>query len=91
MVNAKINGKAIQVDKGTSILKAAEMAGYKIPTLCYLEEINEIGACRVCLVEIEGKKNLVAACNNVVEEGMSILTNSPKVQSARKTDVELIL
>ena len=91
MVNAKINGKAIQVDKGTSILKAAEMAGYKIPTLCYLEEINEIGACRVCLVEIEGKKNLVAACNNVVEEGMSILTNSPKVQSARKTNVELIL
>ncbi len=91
MVNAKINGKEIQVEKGTSILKAAEMAGFKIPTLCFLKDINEIGACRVCVVEIEGKKNLVASCNNVVEEGMSILTNSPRVQAARRMNTELIL
>lgn len=91
MVTAKINGKEIQVPKGTTILEAAELAGFKIPRLCYLKEINEIGACRVCMVEIEGKKNLVASCNNKIEEGMSILTNSPKVQAARKMNVELIL
>ena len=91
MVNAKINGIEIQVEKGTTILDAAREKGIRIPTLCYLKEINEIGACRVCLVEIGGKKNLVAACNNVVEEGMEIFTNSPKVQSARRTNVELIL
>ena len=91
MVNAKINGIEIQVKKGTTILDAAREKGIRIPTLCYLKEINEIGACRVCLVEIGGKKNLVAACNNVVEEGMEIFTNSPKVQSARRTNVELIL
>ena len=66
MVNAKINGIEIQVEKGTTILDAAREKGIRIPTLCYLKEINEIGACRVCLVEIGGKKNLVAACNNVV-------------------------
>ena len=91
MVNAQINGIEIQVEKGTTILDAAREKGIRIPTLCYLKEINEIGACRVCLVEIGGKKNLVAACNNVVEEGMEIFTNSPKVQSARRTNVELIL
>lgn len=66
-------------------------AGYTIPKLCFLKDINEIGACRVCLVEIEGKKNLVASCNNVVEEGMSILTDSLKVQAARRMNVEFIL
>lgn len=91
MVNAKINGISISVEKGTTILTAARDNGIRIPTLCYLKEINEIGACRVCLVEIGGKKNLVAACNNVVEEGMEIFTNSPKVQSARRTNVEFIL
>ena len=91
MVNARMNGIEIQVEKGTTILEAARMHGIRIPTLCYLKEINEIGACRVCLVEIGGKKNLVAACNNVVEEGMEIFTNTPKVQSARRTNVELIL
>ncbi len=91
MVNATINGTVVCVDKGTTILEAARSAGIRIPTLCYLKEINEIGACRVCLVEIAGKKNLVAACNNVVEEGMEIYTNSPKVQSARRTNVEFIL
>ena len=91
MVNATINGKAVCVEKGTTILKAATMAGIKIPTLCFLEEINEIGACRVCMVEIEGKDHLVAACNNVVEEGMVIYTNTTKVYAARRVNVEFIL
>lgn len=91
MVNATINGKAVCVEKGTTILKAATMAGIKIPTLCFLEEINEIGACRVCMVEIEGKDHLVAACNNVVEEGMVIYTNTTKVFAARRANVEFIL
>lgn len=91
MVNITINGKALQVLEGTTILEAAAQGGFKIPTLCFLKDINEIGACRVCLVEIEGKNNLVAACNNVVDEGMIIYTNTPKVRSARKTNVELIL
>ncbi len=91
MVNITINGKALQVPEGITILEAAAQGGFKIPTLCFLKDINEIGACRVCLVEIEGKDNLVAACNNVVDEGMNIYTNTPKVRSARKTNVELIL
>ncbi len=91
MVNITINGKALQVPEGITILEAAAQGGFKIPTLCFLKGINEIGACRVCLVEIEGKDNLVAACNNVVDEGMIIYTNTPKVRSARKTNVELIL
>ncbi|MCR5081981.1 MAG: [FeFe] hydrogenase, group A [Parasporobacterium sp.] len=91
MVNITINGKALQVPEGITILEAAAQGGFKIPTLCFLKDINEIGACRVCLVEIEGKDNLVAACNNVVDEGMIIYTNTPKVRSARKTNVELIL
>ncbi len=91
MVNATINGKAVSVEKGTTILRAAEMAGVKIPTLCFLKDINEIGACRVCMVEIEGKDSLVAACNNVVEEGMVIYTNTTKTYAARRTNVALIL
>ena len=91
MVNATINGKAVCVEKGTTILQAATMAGIKIPTLCYLKEINEIGACRVCMVEIEGKDHLVAACNNVVEEGMVIYTNNTKIYAARRMNVEFIL
>lgn len=91
MVNATINGKAVSVEKGTTILEAAKTAGFKIPTLCFLKDINEIGACRVCVVEIEGKDSLVAACNNEVEEGMVIYTNSTKAYAARRTNVELIL
>lgn len=91
MVNATINGKAVSVEKGTTILEAAKTAGFKIPTLCFLKDINEIGACRVCVVEIEGKDSLVAACNNEVEEGMVIYTNSTKAYAARRLNVELIL
>ena len=70
MVNIKINGVPVQVKEGTTILKAAAGANMPVPSLCYLEGINEIGACRVCVVEIKGVNRLVPACNNVVEEGM---------------------
>ena len=91
MVNVTINGKKLRVKKNTTIMEAARQAGYTIPRLCFLKDINEIGACRVCLVEIIGKHRLVAACNNVVEEGMEISTNSPRVQDARRMNVEFIL
>lgn len=91
MVTITIDKKTIQVPKGTTILEAAKQNGIPIPTLCYLKDINEIGACRACLVELEGKDRLITACNNVVEEGMVIYTNSPKVRQARITNVRLIL
>lgn len=91
MVTITIDKKTVQVPKGTTILEAAKQNGIPIPTLCYLKDINEIGACRVCLVELEGKDRLITACNNVVEEGMVIYTNSPKVRQARITNVRLIL
>ena len=91
MVNITINKKNVSVPEGTKIIEAAKMAGIEIPHLCYLKEINEIAACRVCLVEIEGRDQLAASCNNVVEEGMVIYTNSPKVRAARKNMVQLIL
>ncbi len=91
MVNIKINNRSLQVEEGTTILRAASTAGIKIPTLCYLKELNEIGACRVCVVEIKGKDTLVAACNTKVMEGMEIITNSEKVQHARRMNVEFIL
>ena len=91
MVNLTINRKKVQVKEGTSILEAAATAGIRIPTLCYLKEINEIGACRVCVVEIKGKDTLVAACNTMVEEGMEVFTNSAKAIHARRTNVEFIL
>ena len=91
MVNVTINGKQITVKEGTTILEAANINGILIPTLCFLKDINEIGACRICVVEIEGMERLAAACNNTVEEGMVIYTNSPKVMAARKATLELIL
>lgn len=91
MVKAKINGKEIQVPEGTTILEAAKLNHITIPHLCYLKEVNEIGACRVCVVEIVGLDRLVSSCNTVVQEGMEILTNSPKARQARKVNVELIL
>ncbi len=80
MVNLRINGIPVSVPEGTTILEAAKSAGAEIPTLCFLKDINEIGACRMCVVEIEGNDKLIAACNNLAEEGMSVLTDSPKVR-----------
>lgn len=91
MVNITINGIDIEVEEGTTILDAAKMAGIEIPTLCFLKEINEIGACRVCVVEVEGIDRCVIACNNAVKEGMVIHTNSHKARTTRKTNVKLIL
>ncbi len=91
MVNLKINGQAVSVPEGTTILDAAKVAGIKIPTLCYLRDINAIGACRVCVVEVKGARSLVAACVYPVNEGMEVITNSQKVIEARRTTVELIL
>lgn len=91
MVNATINGIAISVEDGTTILEAARKVGVEIPTLCYLKEVNEIGACRVCVVEVEGQDRCVTACNNVVQEGMVIRTNTRKVRTTRKTNVKFIL
>lgn len=91
MVNLTINKQHVCVPEGTSILEAARQIGIKIPTLCFLKEINEIGACRVCMVEIAGISRLVTACNTPVTEGMEVITNSARVREARKTNVELIL
>lgn len=91
MVNAIIDNIQITVPEGTTIMEAAARAGIPVPHLCFLKKINEIGACRVCVVEIEGKERLITACNNVVEEGMVIHTNSPKVRLDRRRTVQMIL
>ena len=91
MVNVTVNGTAVQVPEGTTILNAALAAGVEIPHLCYLKQLNEIGACRICCVEIEGERNLVPSCNNPVFEGMVIRTNTDRVRRTRRINVELIL
>ena len=92
MINIKINGMPCSVPYGTTILEAARQLGIEIPTLCFLKEINEIGACRFCVVEVTGARSLVAACVFPIErEGTEIFTNSDRVRKARKTTLELIL
>lgn len=91
MVNIKINNMPLSVPKGISILEAARMAGIEIPTLCYLKKINEIGACRFCMVEVKGARSLVTACVYPVNEGMEIFTNTERVRKSRKMTLELIL
>lgn len=91
MVNIKINDKSYSVPKGSTILEAARYAGIEIPTLCYLKDINEIGACRICMVEVKGARSLVTACVFPVAEGMEIYTNTEKVRHSRKMTLELIL
>ena len=91
MVNIKINGMPLSVPKDSTILEAARYAGINIPTLCFLKDINEIGACRMCVVEVKGARSLVAACVYPVNEGMEVFTNTPKVQESRKLTLELLL
>ncbi len=91
MVNIKINGGEYSVPSTYTVLDAARDANIHIPTLCYLKDVNEIGACRMCLVEIKGARALQAACVYPVSEGMEVFTNSPKVRKARKANLELIL
>lgn len=91
MVNITIDTQKISVPEGTTIMEAAASIGIQIPKLCYLKGINDIAACRVCVVEREGMDRLMTSCNNVAIEGMVIYTNSPKVRDARKKTVQLIL
>ena len=91
MINITINGKSLSVQPGSTILEAARSNGILIPTLCYLKEINEIAACRICVVEVKGCERLVAACNTKVEEGMEVVTNSKRVIDARRNNLALIL
>ncbi|MBC8206639.1 MAG: iron hydrogenase small subunit [Kiritimatiellales bacterium] len=91
MINLTIDNSPIEVAEGLSVLEACKQAGIKIPTLCYLEKIQAIGACRVCLVEIEGVHDLVASCVMPVSEGMKVSTNNRRVREARKVVVELLL
>ena len=93
MLNVKVNGIAVQVPKGSTMLEAAHAAGVKVPTLCYLRKLNEISACRVCMVEVVGPRgnSLAPACSQPVKEGMEILTNSPRAIEARKRTLQLIL
>ena len=91
MVNLTIDGKKVTAPKGATIMQAADAVGIRIPRLCYLEGINEISACKVCVVEVQGKPKLVTACSTPVQEGIVVYTNSPKVRAVRRTNVELIL
>ena len=90
-INLKINGLDVSAPAGSTILEAARLAGIKIPTLCYLKEINEIGACRICVVEVKGARTLVTACVYPVSEGMEVFTHSARVLKARKKTLELLL
>ena len=91
MVNLTINDQKIKISEDATILEAARKVGIEIPHLCYLEDINEIGACRVCVVEVEGIEKLVTACNTYVEQDMVVYTNSPRVREIRAVNVQLIL
>lgn len=91
MVNLKINNIDVSVPAGTTILQAAKSVNIDIPTLCYMKEINEIGACRICVVEVKGARSLVAACVYPVNEGMEVFTSTPRVLKARRMTLELLL
>ena len=91
IVNLTIDGKAVQALKGMSILEAARKAGIDIPTLCFLKDINEVGDCRVCLVQIEGRRGFATSCIQKVEEGMVVHTNTNEVLEARKVVLDLII
>ena len=91
MINLKINNIPVTVPEGTTVLQAAKHANIEIPSLCYLKDVNCIGACRVCVVEIKGRRGLTAACTYPVEEGLEVLTNTAMVRKSRKTTLELIL
>lgn len=82
MVTLTIDGVRLEVPKGTTILEAARSANIKIPTLCYLKGVNEIGACRMCLVEVKGARNLQASCVYPVADGMEVRTNTPVVRAS---------
>ncbi len=90
-ITIKINGLEVSAPKGSTILEAARLAHIEIPTLCFLKEINEIGACRICVVEVKGARSLVASCVYPINDGMEVWTNSPKVLESRKKTLQLLL
>ncbi len=89
MINLTINGIPVSVPENTTILEAARLSGVEIPTLCFMKDKNEIGACRICIVEANGR--LVTSCVFPVAEGMDVRTNTARVMKARKTNLELLL
>ncbi|NLY53338.1 MAG: 4Fe-4S binding protein [Firmicutes bacterium] len=91
MINLTIDGQPVSVPRGTTVLEAAKAIGLRIPTLCYMQGLNEIGACRLCLVEVKGMRGLQAACVLAASEGMEVYTNTPAVREARRINLELIL
>ena len=91
MVSLTIDGRKVTVPEKTTIMEAAASTGIEIPRLCYLKGINEINACKVCVVEIQGEEKVVTSCCTPVQEGMVVFTNSPKARTIRRTNVELIL
>ena len=91
MINLTIDGQNISVPKGTTILEAARQADIDIPTLCFLKEINEVGDCRMCIVEIEGRRGFATSCVQKVEEGMVVYTNNKNVLEARRVMLDLII
>ena len=91
MINLTVNGKEVQIEEGKTVLDAARAAGVHVPTLCFIENKPPLGACRVCLVEVEGAKTLVASCCTPATEGMKVSTQSKRARSARRTSVELLL
>ena len=90
-ITIKINGREVSAPQGSTILEAARLAQIEIPTLCYLKEINEIGACRMCVVEVKGARTLVTACVYPINEGMEVWTNTPKVIESRRKTLQLLL
>ena len=91
MIKINIDGREIEVEEGITVLQAARKAKIDIPTLCFLKDINSAGDCRMCIVEIEGRRGLVPSCNTIVEEGMKIKTNTPQINESRKVILDLIL
>lgn len=90
-VNLTIDGINVKAKKGTTILDAARQAGIDIPTLCFLKDINEVGDCRMCIVEVEGRRGFATSCIQAVEEGMVVKTNTPNVLEARHVVLDLIV
>ena len=91
MVNITIDGIKYKVKDDSTILEAARANGVDIPSLCYFKDLNEIGACRICVVQVKGMNRLISSCNTKVKEGMEVMTQTEAVQTARKLNVQLIL
>ena len=91
LVKLTIDGESVEVKEGTTILEAARKAGVDIPTLCFLKDINEVGDCRMCIVEVEGRRGFATSCIQKVEEGMVVHTNTKNVLEARRMVLDLIV